>query len=391
MSLYDRSQVPVPNMLTNARKQAEERNLYDFTIVDVDSHHYEDTSTWQTLVPYIEDDGIKAWARHQFDRQMATRAVGAPIGDQELAGRILRGGLDVPDELRADRHDGRNPLVARTLWAMDNLGIDYTVLFPTVMLTLGLHPQVEVEVALARAYARWLTRDVLTRDGRIRTMVYLPFNDPAAALRMVREFADEPGVVGFMVTSVRYRQVHANEYVPVYAELQERGMPLAFHAAYNWHDRSMGMLNKFISVHALGFTTTNMIHLTNMVMNGIPERFPGLKVVWVESGLAWIPFLMQRLDNEYLMRSSEAPMLTRLPSEYMRDMYYSSQPMERTAKIEVIENTFDMINAERRLLYSSDYPHWDFDTPAVIYDLPFLGEKAKRRILGENAIELFGL
>jgi predicted TIM-barrel fold metal-dependent hydrolase len=68
-------------------------------------------------------------------------------------------------------------------------------------------------------------------------------------------------------------------------------------------------MNRFISVHVLGFTWFNIVHMTNMVINGIPERFPKLKVIWIESGLAWIPFLMQRLDNEYMMRTSEAPLL----------------------------------------------------------------------------------
>ena len=68
-------------------------------------------------------------------------------------------------------------------------------------------------------------------------------------------------------------------------------------------------MNHFISVHALGFVFYNMVHLTNWIMNGLPERFPKLKVLWIESGLAWVPFMMQRLDNEYMMRSSEAPAL----------------------------------------------------------------------------------
>ena len=87
-------------------------------------------------------------------------------------------------------------------------------------------------------------------------------------------------------------------------------------------------MNQFLSVHALGFIFYNLVHITNMLINGIPERFPKLKFLWIESGLAWIPFLMQRLDNEYLMRSSEAPLLKKLPSDYMRDMFYTSQPIE---------------------------------------------------------------
>jgi predicted TIM-barrel fold metal-dependent hydrolase len=223
------------------------------------------------------------------------------------------------------------------------------------------------------------------------TMLYLPFNDPEASLRLVEEFSGRPGVVGFMVTSSRYKPVHDNAYIPLYAALQDRGLPLGFHAAYNRHEQAMESLNKFISIHSLGFTFTNMIHLTNWVVNGMPERFPDLDVMWIESGLAWLPFLMQRLDHEWTMRSSETPLLTKPPSEYIREMFFTSQPMERPRDLSILEKTFEMINAETQLLYSSDYPHWDFDVPSVIWDLPFLSEEKKRNILGLNAARLFGL
>ena len=141
----------------------------------------------------------------------------------------------------------------------------------------------------------------------------------------------------------------------------------------------------------LGFPLYNMVHLTNWVVNGMPERFPGLKLIWIEAGLAWVPFLMHRLDNEYRMRSSECPALKRLPSEYMRDMFYSSQPMEMPSRMEELEHMFKMISAETQLLYASDYPHWDMDLPSTIWDLPFLTERAKRNILGESAMRLFNL
>ena len=83
-------------------------------------------------------------------------------------------------------------------------------------------------------------------------------------------------------------------------------------------------------------------------------------------------------------------MLKRLPSEYMREMYYTSQPIEDDHP-KALELTFEMINAETQLLYSSDWPHWDFDPPSVIFDLPFLSEQAKRNILGENAHRLLKL
>src|SRR6476646_6045029 len=133
-----------------------------------------------------------------------------------------------------------------------------------------------------------------------------------------------------------------------------------------------------------------MLHLTNWVINGMGERFPKLPVIWIESGLAWLPFMMQRLDHEYMMRSSECPLLRKKPSEYMLEMFYTSQPME-AQNLKGLQCTFEMINAETQLLFASDYPHWDFDLPSTIYDLPFLSERAKHNILGGTAARLFKL
>lgn len=373
--------------LEHASQQARERNYSDFLIVDVDAHHYESES-WAEIFEYIENPAIRQRLEAAGGRGGGrTSVVPVQLGNQDVGGRITRAQKRRLEEVDEEVHRDVS-LVKRY---METMGVDYSIIFPTPMLYLGLHPQVDVEVALAEAYARWIIERVLSVESSIKTMLYLPFNDPDASHRLIEEFADKPGVVGFMVTSLRYRPVHHNSYMKVYAALEERDLPIGFHAIYNWQERSMEQLSQFLSVHALGFPFYNMIHMTNWIVNGIPERFPNLKVLWIESGLAWVPFLMQRLDNEYMMRSSEAPMLKRKPSEYMREMFYTTQPMERTDNMEALQLTFEMLNAESQLLYSSDYPHWDFDLPSVVYDLPFLSEQTKRQILGENARNLFRL
>jgi predicted TIM-barrel fold metal-dependent hydrolase len=133
-----------------------------------------------------------------------------------------------------------------------------------------------------------------------------------------------------------------------------------------------------------------MLHLTNLVVNGIPERFPGLRFIFMECGVTWLPFIGTRLDTEFLMRPSEAPLLQRLPSEYIREFYFTTQPIEH-ATPERLKVVFDLIDAEHRLLYASDYPHQDFDLPTTITDLHFVPEQARRNILGRNGAELFGL
>ena len=377
------------DILAHAKQRADANKFEDYLIVDVDSHHTETTS-WHEIIEYIEDPVVRAQALEY----QQIRTGGPPYGlsgdfglkYQGVGGRIPHNDNRLETVEETDVH--RDVVLTRR--AIESFGLDYMVVFPTPMLFLGTHPQPEMEVLLGRAYNRWLEERLLPGDERIKCFMYLPFNDPEAALRTVEDFSEVKGSVGFTITSARYKPVHHNQYMKLYAALEERGMPLCFHAGYYWQDSSMSLLNRFIGMHALAFVLCNLVHMTNWVLNGLPERFPKLKTIWLESGLAWIPFLMQRLDHEYMMRTSEAPLLRKVPSEYMREMYYTSQPME-TDHPKALELTFEMIHAETQLLYSSDWPHWDFDPPSVIFDLPFLSEQGKRNILGENARRLLKL
>ena len=372
--------------LIKATEQAHKRNYKDFLIVDVDSHHYESES-YNEIFKYIENPVIRRQALESASRGGRSSMLGGSVGYQDIGGRITRHWLRKHEKTEGPQHRD----ITTTLRWMDAMGVDYACLFPTPMLFLGTHPQVEIEVAMARAYNSWLCETILEHEPRIISMLYLPFNDPEATYQIVKDFGHRKGVKGFMVTAPRYKPVHDNAYMKTYRLLEEMSLPISFHAAYNWNDQSLQLTNRFIGVHALGFMWFNMVHMTNWVVNGLPERFPKLKVMWIESGLTWAYSLMQRLDHSYKMRTSDCPSLKRKPSEYMREMYFSTQPMELPDDPAILEATFKMINAETQLVWSSDYPHWDFDLPGVIYDLPFLNEQSKRNILGGNAAKLFNL
>ena len=374
------------DILAHAGREA--RRLDDTFVVDVDAHVTE-TAFWADIVDRIDDPVIQFMAKSFRDK------AGSPPGllnhqpgmvYQDVYGRIPHqtGLFEETDPA------GPHRMVQLIRRVMESMGIDIQVVFPTPMLLLGMHPQHEIEVALGRAFNRWMTEVILPQEPRIRAMMYLPFNDPQATYEVAREFADKPGVIGFTVTSTRNRAVHHNDYMKTYRLLEECGKPIAFHSGFHWGDPSMLQMNRFISMHAITFVHYNLVHLTNWVINGIPERFPKLKVIWVESGLAWVPFIMQRLDFEFHMRPSEAPLLKRPPSEYIREMYFTSQPLE-CGNLDLTRAAMQAMNAETQLLFSSDWPHWDFDLPSSITGLPFLSKVAKRNILGLNAARVFGL
>jgi uncharacterized protein len=375
------------DILSHATKQSE--RFSDYFLVDIDAHVTE-TQFWPEILALIDNDVI---------RHMGEAGLGRPVSRslsllnnvpgmtfQSVYGRIPHDLARLEDTSGGDCH----PCVELVRRSMDAMGLDYQVLFPTPMLTLGMHPQDDIEAALAGAFNRWMVERILPEDKRIKGLIYLPFNTPEACEKLVERYASHPEIIGYTVCSTRNKPVHHNSYMRLYSMIEESGKPLAFHSGFNWNDPSFSQLNRFISMHALSFAHYNLIHLTNWVINGLPERFPKLKLVWVEAGLAWIPFLMQRLDHEFQMRVCEAPMLKRLPSEYMREMYYTSQPLERT-NLDLLEATMKAFNAETQLLFASDWPHWDFDTPSSITTLPFLSEQAKRNILGLNAARIFNL
>ena len=373
-------------LLAHAAEQARARKYDEMMIVDCDAHHYENEN-FNEILPFMENDVLRQLTMSGRSKGRHSIVPGQ-VGYQDMGGRVTRYPLRMTE--KTDPSGKLRDVQLGERW-MDAMGVDYSCLFPTGMLNVGLHPQKEMEVELCWAYNRWLTEVVLPENhGRFYTQLALPLSDAEASLRQVETFGGRKGVTGFMVTTVRTLPVHDNSLMKVYRAIEERGLSLAFHSGPNWGEPVFKGLNRFISVHALGFSFYNILHCTNWVINGMGERFPKLPVIWIESGLAWIPFLMQRLDHEYMMRPSEAPLLKKKPSDYMRDMFYSTQPMEMQ-DMEALETTFRMMNAETQLMYASDYPHWDFDLPSTIYDLPFLSEKAKHNILGGTAARLFKL
>jgi predicted TIM-barrel fold metal-dependent hydrolase len=207
---------------------------------------------------------------------------------------------------------------------------------------------------------------------------------------MIEELGDKPGIAGCVIASPRYEKVQSKGMVKLFAAMEERGLVLGFHGMANWEEPALQAINQWGAVQAVGIPHSNMTHMTNWLISGMPERLPKLKVLWLESGIAWAHYLGQRLDNMYMKRVSEAPLLKERPSHYMARMFYCSQPLEMPEDPQALEVAFRAINAETQMVWGSNFPSHEFDLPTTIWDLPFLSEDAKKAILGGNAMKLFG-
>src|SRR6266851_3531967 len=248
-------------LLAHARQQAHQRKFDDMMIVDVDAHHYENEHM-KDILPFMENDVLRQLSMAQGMKGGRGTLIPQQIGYQDMGGRVTRYPLRGSEKVEPGRH--RDVQLGHR-W-MDAMGVDYSCLFPTGMLSIGLHPQKEMEVQLCWAYNRWLTEKVLPESGgRFYSMLSLPFNDPDESLRQVEKFGDRKHVGGFMVTTVRNTGVHENAYMKVYRAIEERGLVLSFHSGPNWGEPIFKTCNRFLAVHALGFSWYNILHCTNWV------------------------------------------------------------------------------------------------------------------------------
>jgi uncharacterized protein len=273
---------------------------------------------------------------------------------------------------------------------MAAMGAAFGVLYPTAAMRLATQPKKDWEYQLTLAYNRWLANDLLPQEPQIKGMLYLPLHSTNECFKMIEELGGKPGVAGCVVASARYEKVQQNGMMKIFSAMQERGLVLAFHGMANWEEPNLAAIPKWGAVQAIGVPQSNMVHMINWLMSGMPERFPKLQLLWCESGVAWAHYLMQRLDAMYMARVYEAPLLKEKPSHYMRQMHYCSQPLDRPDDPAALEVAFRAINAETQLVWGSNFPAHNFDVPATIWDLPFLSEAAKTAILGGNAMRLFG-
>jgi predicted TIM-barrel fold metal-dependent hydrolase len=307
-------------------------------------------------------------------------------GDRTNFGRIKRDGVYAPGK------EGMKPEEIPAI--MDYLGVDISVQLPHRMLSFSrVNATDDRPAALANAYIDYMLDEVVDPDEGIYTMCILPYQLPEAAVELVDRVKDEKGISGFMMVTPGTEPPFGHErYEPIYEAIEKTGKPINFHSGGSGIDEAyLKGYSKFIETHTLGFLFANMAQITSVVIQGIAEKFPDLDIIFQESGIAYVPSLGARLDAEYRKRPSEAPLLEKPPTSYLQEFYYSTQPLEEPANLTYLEEVIKLCGGPEHLMYASDYPHWDFDPPSAITDIPFLSEADKERILSGTALEVLDL
>jgi uncharacterized protein len=378
----------LPAGLANAMQQAEERGFEKMFIFDSDCHQLEPL---RAMAKYIADPLKNVLLspdpeEDRFQKILFSRYSGHQIKDPTWHMRgvqfVKRPETSCPGWQEADE------LIRVHTELMHDIGIKGSIILPTLMLSLPGTGNAKTELDVAKAYTNYMLDNFLGRYPEMQTLIYIPTKSPNEAAELIDKVGSEKGIAGIMISATSQVNAGSDILDPVYQACSRKGLPVCIHGNRDLEGAYEDM--EFVGAHALTFPFTLIRHLTSMVLSGVPIRYPKLKYVFMEAGVTWIPWIMARLDDEYTKRRIEAPLLTKLPSEYMKEFYYTSQPLE-LSHMEMLPPIFEQMDFENHLLYASDYPHWDFDVPSVIYDLPFLSETAKKKILGENSRKVFNL
>ena len=365
-------------------------------VVDADGHVLEPIDLWdkyfedrelQPLAPrfFIDDKGVQ---QMMFDGQVVPRGV---IG---LAGR--NAGKPLTPETSAQRWEDQQPGgfdPHKRIGDLDLDGIDVAVLYPTLGLRICGVRNTRLAAALARAYNNWLADFCKAYPKRFAGVGAVPLQDPPLA---IREMHHAVKTLGFNAVFVRPnplmgRNLDHPDYYPFWEAAQDLGCPVTFHEGGFMKTLPTVGADRFDNLvyrHMLGHAMEQQIAAMTMILGGVLDRFPRLRVAFLEAGGGWLPYWLERMEHHHERLPWMIPGCRLKPSEYFRrQCMVSVDPDEKT-----IPSIVELVGDDC-IMWASDYPHFDCTFPGAVAELREAKVPAvsMNKILGENAVRFYGL
>lgn len=392
-------------------------------VVDADGHITEpadlwtarmDRDEWGDLIPYKENV-LDAYETTYFGGQVA---VGGKDAIDRLCARLGITPQERYDLLKQLRIPGGSDPAAR-LVDMDSEGIDAAVLYPSQALFFGpLSPIVALRdvafvAACQGAYNDWLAEYCSEDRARLFGIAAIPLQDVQMAVEEAERAVGTLGMRGVFIRPSAYvgeLPLSNRVYDPFWAACQDLDVPVALHPGVYTDTpgacRKFGLVSTSPNImdansdvdedtggsalgQAVGNAVDMIVSMGRLLMGGVCERFPRLRLLFLESGGGWVPTLLQRMDEQVQAFPLERKWLSLLPSEYFKRQCYAGFEVEEWN----LGASAEFLGADR-ILWASDYPHPEYH-PGVVDEmrtaLAPLSESDQRRLLGQNAVEAYRL
>jgi predicted TIM-barrel fold metal-dependent hydrolase len=270
---------------------------------------------------------------------------------------------------------------------LDPYNISYGVLEP--LLGGNSARNLDAAAALCGAMNDWQAHDFVDLEPRLRASILLPQEDAAASVKEIEKRATDWRFCQIQLGSKTTEPIGRRRYWPIFAAAQAHGLSIGLHVGGPQASAptASGWPQFYIEDHH-GLTHSMQNQCASLILEGVFDAFPGLKIVLIEGGFAWAPTLGWRLDAHWAKMKNEIGPLKRKPSEYMKtNLWFATQPVEEPEHPDDLRQTFDWIGWDR-MIYSSDYPHWDFDDPYLAFRFQ-MTETEKWKILRDNALDVY--
>ncbi len=346
-------------------------------LIDADVHH--SYKSVKELLPFLPEPWKSQVARG--------RGVGAahgwvsPIGVEREDSRPPSGG---PAGSDIDYLTGQ---------LLTPYGIEKAVLNPGGIVAVSCLPDIDFASAVCSAYNDWLVHsEWLNGNDTFYGAMLVAAQDPERAAREIERIGDHPRIASILFTSSSHTPYGQRRFWPLYAAAERKGLPVTIHpgaegSGISGPPTGAGWPTSYFEWHT-DLSQGYMAHTVSLVAEGVFQQFPNLSFVLIEGGFGWMPHLMWRMDKNYKALRQVVPWLTEMPSAIMRrHIRLTTQPIEEPDNPKHLLSLIDMLGSDRMLLFSSDYPHWDFDNPLVA--LRHLSKDLKQRIFRDNALETY--
>ena len=363
-----------------------------YRVVDADGHVLEPVDLWER---HIDPE-----FRHQAPRGFGVLSVDV------LGHRMpdVPGGITDTAPDYATGPNARYGFAARRgfdaasqIEAMDIEGIDVAVLYPSRGLYAASVDGLPARLAgaICRAYNRWLAEFCRHAPARLLGAALVSLHDPDVAVAEAVYTVEQLGMRAVFIrpNPVNGRTIDHRDFDAFYAAVERLGVPLATHEGAGVHldQFGRGRYDKLFKLHMISHAVENMGACMDLIVGGVLERHPDLRCVFLESGAGWASWWLERMDEHWegYFGGRDAPDLRMKPSAYFTRQCFVSTEVDERGTRAVVDTL-----GEGTVVLGSDYPHGDGKFPRAIAEFVAVGtltERAKRKILWDNPVRLYGL
>ncbi len=271
--------------------------------------------------------------------------------------------------------------------ALDHFGLQFAIcnfIHGAQILTNG-----DLGGVLCRALNDWIAREWLDRDPRLRASIVVSLQNPDFAAEEVERLAHDKRFVQVLLLSMGELPLGRRYYWPLYKAAEKHGLPIGVHAGSMF--RVAPTQSGFPSYLVEDYCTQSQAmgsQLASFVAEGVFVKFPGLRLVLIESGVTWLPSMMWRFGKDWRGTRTEVPWINTPPPAIIREhLRLTLQPFDAPPGAKDIERFFDHVGSDEVVLFSSDYPHHQFDGDEALPD--GLPESMLRKILIDNPLNAY--